>query len=158
MNEQLKHAWHHVVGISSEEMKQAAAEAEKRYGDIIMLPRPVSRTHPPLSREQKAAQYSPFAALTGYDDAIEETGRLTQERIVLDEDKKAELNRKLEEIRQDISSQPSASFTYFVPDSSKEGGEYVTAFGQVRKIDLYLRKIILTDGREILVDDLFDIS
>ena len=94
MNEQLKHAWHHVVGISSEEMKQAAAEAEKRYGDIIMLPRPVSRTHPPLSREQKAAQYSPFAALTGYDDAIEEPGRLTQERIVLDEDKKAELNRK----------------------------------------------------------------
>ena len=158
MREVFKNAWHNVRGISSAEMVQAAKDAQRLYGDIIDLPHPVSAKHPPLSMEQKAAQFSPFAALTGYEDAIEETGRLTQEKLILDEDRKAQLDAQLRRIA-DMGrggAQPQVSITYFLPDLLKEGGRYVTVTGTVRKIDHVTGRIILQDGPEIPIEDLFD--
>ena len=157
MDDEFKNAWHHVRGITSEEMRQAALEAEREYGDILYLSRPVSAKHPPLSMEQKAAQYNPFAALTGYDDAIEETGRLTRERLEPDEDRKEELDRKLQMVREQITEGPQVMLTFFMPDLFKEGGEYVTVTGFIKKIDEYRHRIILTDGRQVPLDDIYDI-
>ena len=157
MNEEFKNAWHNVRGISSEEMKQAALEAERLYGDIIHLPHPVSKKHPPLSMEQKAAQYSPFSALTGYEDAIEETGRLTEEKTELDEDRKAQLDHRLQLIEAGLQRRPQVSVTYFVPDPYKAGGAYVTASGTVKRIDRFRRIILMEDGTQIPVENVYDI-
>lgn len=103
----------------SEEMKQAAAEAERLYGDIIDLPRPVSKKHMPSSRDSRAAQFSPFAALTGYEDAIKETARLTVEKPELSEEQK----EKLDEMIQMVLKNPvPVTITYYRMDDYKEGG------------------------------------
>lgn len=157
MSEAFKNAWHHVRSVTSEEMQQAAREAERQYGDIIDLPHPVSKKHPPLSMEQKAAQYSPFAALTGYEEIIDETARLTDERPVLTEDRKRELDEALSRLRAQISREPEAKITFFVPDLYKSGGSLITVTGRVRTIDQVHRKILLSDGREIATDDITDL-
>lgn len=158
MGELFQNAWHNVRGITSEEMAHAAAEAERIYGDIIDLPRPVSRKHPPLSMDQKAAQYSPFAALTGYGDVIDETGRLTEARKELDEDRKAELDQMIRHLAAGRAGSAQASFTYFVPDPQKSGGQYVTVSGQIRKVDQNRGQIILQDGLRIPIGEIIDIS
>ena len=158
MGELFQNAWHHVRGISSEEMAHAAAEAERIYGDIIDLPRPVSAKHPPLSMDQKAAQYSPFAALTGYGDVLDETGRLTENRKELDEDRRAELDHMIRALAADQSGSLQAAFTYFIPDPLKDGGQYVTVSGRIRRIDRISGKIILEDGLRIPIDEIIDIS
>ena len=81
MEDEYKNAWHHVRGVTPEELRQAAREAERLYGDIIDLPRPVSKRHPPLSMEQKAAQFSPFAALNGFEEAVDETTKAVRETM-----------------------------------------------------------------------------
>lgn len=128
------------------------------YEDILNLPHHVSKTRPQMSMLDSAAQFSPFAALTGYDDAIKETGRLTDEKIEMDEDRKAALDMKQAYLIEMIDEQPEISITYFLPDAKKSGGAYVTVTGNLKRFDEYERLLILTDGKKIPMDDIADIE
>lgn len=128
------------------------------YEDIINLPHHVSKTRPQMSMLDRAAQFSPFAALTGYDAAIKETGRLTDEKIELDEDRKAALDMKQAYLIEMIDDQLEISITYFLPDAKKSGGSYVTVTGNLKRFDEYERLLILTDGKKIPMDDIADIE
>lgn len=128
------------------------------FDDIINLPHHVSATRPQMSMLDRAAQFSPFAALTGYDDAIKETGRLTDEKIEMDEDRKAALDMKQAYLIEMIDEQPEISITYFLPDAKKSGGAYVTVTGNLKRFDEYERLLILTDGKKIPMDDIADIE
>ena len=129
-----------------------------RYDDIIHLPHHVSKTRPQMSMMDRAAQFSPFAALTGYDAAIKETGRLTDEKIELGEETKAVLDRKQRYLNDMISVQPEITVTYFLPDERKSGGTYLSVTGKLKRIDEYERMMILTDGKKIPLDDIMDIE
>lgn len=129
-----------------------------RYDDIINLPHHVSKTRPPMSIINRAAQFSPFAALTGYDDAIEETARLTDMRVELDEAAKTILDKKLRIIQEHLNSQPEVTITYFRQDEKKEGGTYVSVSGTVKKIDGYKRTLLMQDGISIKNDDIISIT
>ena len=129
-----------------------------KYDDIIDLPHHISKKHPQMSLEARAAQFAPFAALTGYDDAVKETARLTNERIDLDEEAKMMLDAKLQVIREQLSEKPLVTITYFVPDAKKYGGKYVTTNGNVKKIDDYKHLIILDNSLEIPIDEIIDIT
>lgn len=128
------------------------------YDDIINLPHHKSKTRPHMSLEDRAAQFSPFAALTGHDAAIEETARLTDRKIELDEDAKARLNEKLQYIVENLGTDMEVVITYFVPDERKSGGEYVTKRGTVKKIDPYRNIIIMTDKEEIDIENIVEIA
>lgn len=128
------------------------------YDDIINHPHHVSSKRPQMHMEERAAQFSPFAALTGYNDAIRETGRLTDDKTELDEDTQEEINRKLQFLAQHIGEKKKVRITYFEPDSKKTGGKYIKIACVVRKIDGYGKQIILSDGKRIPIDDLFDID
>lgn len=128
------------------------------YEDILNLPHHVSKTRPQMSMLDRAAQFSPFAALTGYGDAIKETGRLTDEKIEMDEDRKAALDMKQAYLIEMIDEQPEISITYFLPDTKKSGGAYVTVTGNLKRFDEYERLLILTDGKKIPMDDIADIE
>ena len=129
------------------------------YDDIIGLPHHVSEVHPQMGRIDRAAQFSPFAALTGYSDAIRETGRLTEERVELDEDMKEGLDEKLRMLKYQIEEgdYPEAAITYFQPDSQKSGGAYVTFQGRMKRIDAYKRQILFTDGTALSIDRILSI-
>lgn len=129
-----------------------------KYDDIIALPHPEPRTHPGMSLHDRAAQFSPFAALTGHSAAIAETGRLTASRITLDESEMARVDAALQRLQELLPSRPTASITYFVPDERKAGGSYQTVTGTVRRIDTVNGVLLLTDRREIPIADIFDIS
>lgn len=129
-----------------------------RYDDIIHLPHHVSKTRPQMSMMDRAAQFSPFAALTGYDAAIKETGRLTDEKIELGEETKAVLDRKQCYLSNMISVQPEITVTYFLPDERKSGGTYLSVTGKLKRIDEYERMMILTDGKKIPLDDIMNIE
>lgn len=128
------------------------------YDDIINLPHHVSATRPQMSRENRAAQFSPFAALTGYDAAIKETGRLTDTRIELGESAIADLDMKLQLLADMTTEHPEISVTYFQPDERKAGGAYVTAAGAVKKIDNVERVIVFTDGKSVAISDILEIE
>ena len=127
------------------------------YDDIIILPHHVSKKHPRLSMEQRAAQFAPFAALTGYGDAVKETARLTENRIELDDEQKAIIDSKLKEIQNKLQSNPKATITYFIPDLKKSGGEYVTIIGNIKKIDNYKQCLILNDKTAIPINEIIEI-
>ena len=129
-----------------------------QYDDIINLPHHISTAHTHMSLHDRAAQFLPFAALTGYDDAIKETGRLTQERISLSENEIESLNERLYILSQEQDSHPKISVTYFVPDEKKAGGAYETAEGYVKRIDGYRGVLVLTDGLEILMEDMIELD
>ena len=129
-----------------------------KYDDIIHMERPVSRHHVPMPLENRAAQFAPFAALTGYDDAVDEAARITGSRIELSEEMKGELDMKLSEIASHIAEHPEVSVTYFVPDLLKDGGEYVTVTGAVRKINLTERQIVLENIGAISIDDVLELN
>lgn len=133
-------------------------EEGSKYKDMLDLPHHVSKTHPPMPVQDRAAQFAPFAALTGHQEAVKETARLTGERIELDEYCKAMIDRKLQKIREQLSKEPIVSVEYFVPDMKKTGGSYETVAGCVKKIDEYHRILILTDGRKIPIDEIIDIN
>ena len=128
------------------------------YDDIIHLPHHVSKTRPQMSLEDRAAQFSPFAALTGYDAAILETGRLTEEKSELGEETQAILDRKQRYLAEIIDTKPEITVTYFVPDEKKSGGAYSTVTGFLKRIDEYERVLMLTDGRKIQLDAILDIE
>ncbi len=129
-----------------------------RYDNIIGRPRHVSVRHSPMSNYDRAAQFSPFAALTGYDAVIAETGRLTDSRAELDEGGKALLDEKLQLIRAHLEAQPEAEFLVFRPDTRKQGGAYETIGGRVKKIDAVGRLLVLTGGEIIPIDSIYGIE
>ena len=129
-----------------------------KYDDIIDLPHHVSETHPPMSRTDRAAQFSPFAALTGYDAAVRESARVTERRIELDEGVKAELNARLNCILEHLSEHPQVSLTYFVPDEKKSGGAYRTVTGTVRKLDSFAKTLTLTDGTVVPMEEMVHVE
>ncbi len=131
---------------------------DRQYDDIINLPHHVSKRHPQMSLYARSAQFAPFAALTGYDDAIKETSRETSEKIDIDDELKSILDSKLQIIMEHIKNKPEISFTYFIPDSKKDGGSYITVIGIVRKIDLYNQIIYLANNTEIPINDIINIS
>lgn len=129
-----------------------------KYDDIINLPHHESTKHPRMSALNRAAQFSPFAALTGHEAAILETARLTNARLELDEDKKEELDERMQIIRDHISLEPDVSITYFVPDSKKEGGSYLQVIGAVKKLDDIEHKILMQNGTIIPINDIYEIE
>lgn len=126
------------------------------YDDIINLPRPISKKHKPMSLENRAAQFAPFAALTGYDEVIDETGRTTSKRKELDEYEISDINNILLYLCE--NKEIIASFTYYVKDSRKSGGSYINAIGSIVKNDIDNHKIILSDKTIINIDDLIKIE
>jgi YolD-like protein. len=130
----------------------------RRYEDIINLPHHVSAKHPSMPAADRAVQFAPFAALNGFGAAITETGRLTDEKAELDEYEKAALNDKLSAIAEQLDEHPTTVITFFQPDKMKSGGAYITVTGTVKKIDEYERRVVLTDGKEISIDDIMDIE
>ena len=124
------------------------------YNDIINLPHPVSKNHPQMPLRDRAAQFAPFAALTGHDAAIKETARLTDERLELSEEAIAQLNEKINIIRNNIGIEQKVSITYFIPDAKKAGGSYVTCSGIVKKIDEYEKTLWMEDGTVIAIEEL----
>ncbi len=131
---------------------------EHRYDDIINLPHHVSATRPRMSMHDRAAQFSPFAALTGYDDAVEETSRLTDVQSELSEDARNKLDEQLRLIADRIAEQPEIEITYFLPDELKEGGKYVVTNGRVRRIDEYARELVFIDGTRIELESVAEIK
>ena len=130
----------------------------RKYDSIINLPHHVSKKRPQMSMLNRAAQFAPFAALTGYDDAIKETGRLTDEKIELGEEELTALNMKYQILVDLLDEEHEVTFTYFVPDGAKSGGAYVTKQGIVKKMDDYERTITLFDGTKIPMDDVMAID
>lgn len=128
------------------------------YDDIINLPHHVSATRPQMSMENRAAQFTPFKALTGYDDAIEETARLTGGRIALAEGAIAALDMKLAILADMIDSRPEIAVTYFRPDEKKNGGAYVTVAGAAKKINDVERVIVMMNGDRIAIMDILEIE
>ena len=139
-------------------VKEKRRAMSNKYDDIINLPHHVSPTRPQMSMHDRAAQFSPFSALTGYDAAIKETGRMTEKRIEPDEDELQILNMKLKLLIDNIDEEPEVTFTYFKPDERKSGGKYVEAFGVVKKADEFNRLIVMQDGEKIKMDDVVEIS
>lgn len=124
-----------------------------KYDDIINLPHPTSAKHPRMPISERAAIFSPFAALTGHAAAIQETARLTEQKMELDEDTKAELDRRQAILLEHIAEQPEVTVTWFQPDEQKDGGAYITTTGRLKKIDQVERALFLLDGSKILLDN-----
>ena len=143
-----------VQGVSSRELLEAQREAERLYGDILDLPHPVSSCHPRMSLENRAAQFSPFAALTGYEGVIQETARQTHERIELSEDVRAQLDLVLQGLRPGNQ----VMVTWYVPDERKEGGAYEEATLQVKRVDGVSRMLYGQEGDRISLDDILELK
>lgn len=133
-------------------------KAEELYADIIDLPHHELTTRQRMPVINRAASFSPFAALTGYDEHIREAGRLTDERTDLDEDTKQKLNERLQIALDMVDVQPQIKITYFLPDERKSGGSYVEYTGVLMRVDEYEKKIILADKTQIPIDDIYEIE
>ena len=130
---------------------------QNNYEDIIDISYPTSKKHKRMPIEKRAAQFAPFAALTGYEDAINETGRITESKVELSEEEKLNINDKLQTIKENIKSNKEVTITYFESDKYKEGGKYLTYKGQVKKIDELTKTITLSDKSKININDIIDI-
>ncbi len=131
---------------------------EKNYDDIINLPHHVSDKHIPMSRENRAAQFAPFAALTGYDDAVKEAARLTEEKAELSDEEKRILDMKLAILDEHSSEKPQINIRYFLRDERKAGGKYVNKFVTLHKIDKAEASLVTSDKRRIPLSDIYDIK
>ena len=130
----------------------------RKYDEIMGLPHHVSKTRPQMPMSDRASQFAPFAALTGYGAAIKETGRLTDERIELDVEALSALDMKYQLLMEALDEAPEVTITYFQPDERKAGGKYVSAVGTVKKIDDFERRITMRDGTRIPMDDVLSID
>lgn len=128
------------------------------YEDIINLPHPVSKRFPRMPLAERAAQFSPFAALTGFGSVISETARLTDARVELDECRRQELDAALQDLAARLDGHPEVLVTFFRADARKSGGEYVSLSGRLKKIDSFARTLVLEDGTVIPVDDILELS
>lgn len=129
-----------------------------KYDDIIGLEHHVSKKHPQMPMSDRAAQFSPFAALTGYGDAVKETARLTDEKQTLDEETLRSLNETLGFLKNSEAARPEITVTYFIPDEKKTGGSYATRKLNLKRIDDYRRRLVAEDGSEIPLDDIAGIE
>ena len=129
-----------------------------KYDDIIDMPHHVSHSRPRMSNYDRAAQFSPFAALTGYEEAVKETERLTDIKLELTDDEKSALNEKIQIIVENSDENTVVAVTYFEPDKLKEGGKYVTKIGKIKEIDPIERRIVFEDKSSIKIDHLKNIS
>ena len=129
-----------------------------QYDDIINMEHHKSKKHPPMSLYARSSQFAPFAALTGYEDAVTETAREVENRIEIDDELKNILDGKIQILIEQIKNKPEIIFTYFVPDVKKDGGTYISITGIVKKINLYSQNIILEDKTEIPISEIIDIS
>lgn len=127
------------------------------YDDIIDLPRHVSPTRHPMSNHDRAAQFSPFAALTGYDSHIKEEARLTDRKKELTEEEKQEIEQRLQ-LLEGCGDSPTIEVTYFKTDQRKSGGSYETAVGEFKRVDLYELKLILKNGEKISIEDIYSLE
>jgi hypothetical protein len=128
------------------------------YDDIKHLTRPQYDDLPPMSMSDRAAQFSPFAALVGYDDAVDETARLTDSKVVLTEDEMTELNANLNRLLDNLDEGLEISVSYFVPDEKKSGGKYVEKVGVVRIFDSYSQELVFMDKSRIIIQDIIKIE
>lgn len=126
-----------------------------KYQDIINLPHYEPKKHPRMSMESRSAQFAPFAALTGYEDAVIETGRLTQNKIELDNEQKLSINNKLQYV---LNTSEEVSLTYFVKDLKKSGGKYIEKTGYIKKVDTIKQQIIFIDKTIIQIENVIDIK
>lgn len=133
-------------------------DMKRNYDDIIDLSRPVSRYHQPMSMHNRAAQFAPFAALTGFDSLTDEAARLTEVKPELTEAMQDELNRKIQYLNEHIAERPNLTVMYFIPDTSKEGGSFNVYCGDLRRIDEFERRLIFTDRMELLFDNIIKIE
>lgn len=129
-----------------------------KYDDIIGLPHPVSARHAPMAMIDRGAQFSPFAALVGYDAAIEETARQTDSRIELTEGEKSALDEKLRLLAETPGAGPEVTITFFRPDARKAGGAYISVTGRVKKVDAYAGAVFMTDGTAVAFEDITQIE
>ena len=127
------------------------------YEDIINLPHHVSKNHPQMSIQNRAAQFSPFSALTGYEEAINETKRITFKKKILEEDKKEEINAILQIIEKNISATPLCTITFFEKDKRKEGGIYITITQKIKRIDPIYSYLVTLNNKKILINDIINI-
>ena len=128
------------------------------YEDIVNLPPHISKRHPQPSMIDRAARFAPFAAITGYEEMVLEEARVTEERIDLDEGALALLNEKLNMIQEFLDEEPEVTITYFEPDKKKSGGAYVSITGTVKRIDEYEHLVLMTDGKKIRIDEIYNIQ
>ena len=133
-------------------------QQDHRYDDLLDLPHPVSQRHPHMSAHDRAAQFSPFAALTGHGAAMEETARLTDQKLEPSEIQLEELNANLSALQARMREKPAVQITYFMPDARKSGGEYLTVHARVRHIDESTQTLILTDDTRIPLDDILTLT
>ena len=133
-------------------------ETRHPYEDILSVPRPATHVRPPMPRQDRAAQFAPFAALTGHDAAIRETARTTQVRRQLSEDEKLLLDRKQQVLLEQAHQYPQVTVTYFQPDARKAGGAYQVFTGHVRALDTFRRLLRTVEGRDIPVDDIVELE
>lgn len=137
---------------------KADSTNDDKYADIINLPRHRFKTRPQMSLHDRAAQFSPFAALSGHEAAIQETARLTKEKVLLTEEAKAQLNAKLLLVAEHLEKQPRISITYFLPDERKSGGAYITETEIVTKINEYDHSVVMLNDVIIPIDDIISIE
>ena len=135
-----------------------AIRRDDTYEDILHLPHHISTKRKQMSLHDRAAQFAPFAALTGHEAAVKETARLTETRIELDENEIELLDQKLQYILQHLSERPMAAITYFLPDQRKAGGKYTEVEGQIKKIDQWEHRLIMGDGTMIPIADILRID
>ena len=128
------------------------------YEDIVNLSPHISKKHPQPSMMDRAARFAPFAAITGYEEMVLEEARVTEERIDLDEGALSLLNEKLNMIQEFLDEEPEVTITYFEPDKKKSGGAYVSVTGTVKRIDEYEHLILMTDGKKIYIDGIYNIE
>ena len=129
-----------------------------QYDDIINLPHPVSVKHPQMPMMNRAAQFAPFSALTGYDSAIKEARRLTNRKVELDENEKSVLDQKLQILLEQTDMQKEVQITYFEKDIAKEGGRYLTEIGVIKRIDEYKKMMVMKNGMKIPLEDIYEIE
>lgn len=128
------------------------------YDDIIHLPHHVSDKHPQMPMADRAAQFMPFRALTGYEDALTETARLTEDQAELDEDALGGLDARLRIVAEHLADRPEITVTWFRPDGKKAGGAYVSVTGWVKKIDTYERVLVMHDSTKIPIDNILGLT
>ena len=136
---------------------KAESTMSDRYDNIKYLSRPQYDDLPPMSMHDRAAQFSPFAALVGYDDAVAETARLTDSRIELGEDMIDELNQSISQLLLTLDEQRQINVIYFVPDEKKAGGRYIEKTGVVLRFDSFNNALVFSDGEKIAVNDLYQV-
>ena len=129
-----------------------------KYSDIINLGHPEPKNHPRMSIDKRAGIFAPFAALTGYEDEVKETGRRTEEEIEINDDVKERLDQKLSFIIKNIYNQPKVLITFFIKDNKKSGGKYITKEVNIKSIDMIYIKLITTKKETINIEDIINIE